>query len=154
MKKKFRKKSSMTTDPYGNLKFWLYISPDSCVPGVLDFEDKETRDSLINPDEVVIKDEKITMVITYPLSVEFRVILEKKGGFTRLDVFKNIYEAYKQIYDEEEKEVGDPGTYENLYNRKRSEGKHGIWGHYLEELVIESVIYDPKEKILDMFIGS
>ncbi len=121
---------------------------------MLDFENKEARDNLINPNEVVIKDEKITMVVTYPLSVEFCVILEKKGGFTRLDVFKSIYEAYKRIYEEEEKEVGDPGTYDNLYNRKQSEGKYGIWGHYLEELVIESVIYDPKEKILDIFIGS
>ena len=145
---------SITIDPYGNVKFWLYVAPESRVPSVLDFEDKETRDNLINPDEVVIKDEKITMVITYPLSVEFSVILEKKGGFTRLDVFKSIYEGYKRIYEEEERVVGDPGTYDNLYNRKRSEGKYGKWGHFLEELVIESVIYDPKEKILGMFIGS
>ena len=89
---------SAIIDHYGNVKFWLYIAPESRVPSVLDFEDKETRENLINPDEVVIKDEKITMVITYPLSVEFSVILEKKGGFTRLDVFKSIYEAYKQIY--------------------------------------------------------
>lgn len=124
------------------------------MPHILDFEDKEARENLINPDEVVIKDEKITMTITYPLSVEISLALEKKGGFTRLDVFKSIYEAYKQIYEEEEKDVGDPGTYDNLYNRRQSEGKYGIWGHYLEELVIESVTYDPKEKRLSMFIGS
>ena len=149
-----KKKSATIIDRYGNLKFWLYIGPESRVPGVLEFENKETRENLIKPNEVVIKDEKITMVVSYPLSVEFRAILEKKGGFTRLDVFKNIYEAYKRIYEEEERDVGDPGTYDNLYNRKQSEGKYGIWGHYLEELVIESVIYDPKEKVLDMFIGS
>ncbi len=146
--------SSIIIDRYGNVKFWLYIAPESRVPSVLDFEDKKARENLINPDEVIIKDEKITMIITYPLSVEVRLPLEKKGGFTRLDVFKNIYETYKQIYEEEERDVDDPGSYENLYNRKQSEGKYGIWGHYLEELVIESVTYDPKEKILDMFIGS
>ncbi len=60
---------------------------------VLDFEDKEARENLINPNEVVIKDEKITMTVTYPLSVEVSITLEKKGGFTRLDVFKSIYSS-------------------------------------------------------------
>lgn len=146
--------SSTIIDPYGNVKFWLYIVPWPRVPYILDFEDKEARENLINPNEVVIKDEKITMTITYPLSVEVNLTLEKKGGFTRLDVFKSIYDAYKRIYEEEEKGVGDPGTYDNLYNRKKSEGKYGIWGHYIDDLVIESVTYNPKEKELDMFIGS
>ena len=69
-------------------------------------------------------------------------------------IFKSIYETYKQIYEEEEGELGDPGTYNNLYNRKKSAGKYGIWGHYLEDLVIESVSYNPKKKELYMFIGS
>lgn len=149
-----KKKTSTIIDHYGNVKFWLYVAPEPRVPYVLDFEDKEVRENLINPSEVVIKDEKITMVITYPLSVEVSCTLENKGGFTRLDVFKNIYEAYKQIYEEEEITVGDPGSYDNLYNRKESEGKYGIWGHYLGDLVIESVSYNPKEKELYMFIGS
>ena len=146
--------SSTIIDHYGNLKFWLYIAPESRVPYILDFEDKQVRENLINSNKVVIKDEKITMNITYPLSVEVNRTLEKKGGFTRMDIFKNIYEAYKQIYEEEEKGVGDPDSYDNLYNRKKSGGKYGIWGHYIGDLVIESVIYDPKEKMLDMFIGS
>lgn len=45
---------------------------------VLDFKDKEARENLINPNEVVIKDEKITMTVTYPLSVEVSITLEKK----------------------------------------------------------------------------
>jgi len=146
--------SSTIIDHYGNLKFWLYIAPESRVPYILDFEDKQVRENLINSNKVVIKDEKITMNITYPLSVEVNRTLEKKGGFTRMDIFKKIYEAYKQIYEEEEKGVGDPGRYDNLYNRRKSEGKYGIWGHYISDLLIESVSYDQKEKILYMFIGS
>ena len=90
---------------------------------MLDFEDKDIIENLINPDEVVITDERITMNITYPLSVEVNIPLEKKGGFTRMNVFKSIYEASKLIYEEEEKGVGDPGSYDNLYNRRKSEGK-------------------------------
>ena len=145
---------STIIDHYGNVKFWLHIAPEPTVPYVLGFEKKEVRENLINPNEVVIKDEEITMVITYPLSVEFRLTLEKKGGFTRLDLFKSIYEAYKQIYEEEEKDAGDPGTYDNLYNRKKSEGKYGIWGHYIGDLVIESVTYNREKRELYMFIGS
>ena len=147
-------KSQTIIDHYGNIKFWLSIAPDSRDPEVVDFKDNKVRENLINPNKVVIKDEKITMLVTYPLSVEVKIPLEKKGGFTRLDLFKSIYEAYKKIYEEEEKEVGDPGTYENIYNRKKSEGKYGIWGHYLEELIIEGVSYDPKEKILYLLMGS
>ena len=145
---------STIIDHYGNVKFWLHIAPEPTVPYVLGFEKKEVRENLINPNEVVIKDEEITMVITYPLSVEFRLTLEKKGGFTRLDLFKSIYEAYKWIYEEEEKDAGDPGTYDNLYNRKKSEGKYGIWGHYIGDLVIESVTYNREKRELYMFIGS
>ena len=117
-------------------------------------EDVKKRVSLIKPNEVVIDEEELTMVITYPLSVDVRVELKKEGGFTRMFIFKSIYEAYKQIYEEEDEKSGDPGTYNNLYNRKRSTGKYGIWGHYLEDLVIESVSYNPKKKELYMFIGS
>ncbi|MHA1256721.1 MAG: hypothetical protein ACTSPS_14100 [Promethearchaeota archaeon] len=71
---------SIIIDHYGNVKFWLYIAPEPRVPYILDFEDKKVLENLINPNEVVIKDEKITMNITYPLSVEVNRTLEKKGG--------------------------------------------------------------------------
>jgi hypothetical protein len=92
--------------------------------------------------------------ITYPLSVEIIRNYEQKGGFSRKDLFRYIYEAYKNIYEEVEGQVGDPGTYERLYNRKKSEGPYGIWGHYLNELYLESISYDPKTKIVDLAIGS
>lgn len=148
------KKNSVVIDHYGHHKFWLEIAPHSMSPSVLDFEDEEIRNNLINPDEVVVQDEEIALVLTYPLSVEVKIPLQKKGGFTRLDAYKAIYEAYKKIYQEEERAVGDPGTYENLYNRRESTGPYGIWGHYLEDLLVESVSYDPRKKELHAFIGS
>ena len=69
-------------------------------------------------------------------------------------MFQHIYEAYKNIYDEEEQQVGDPGTYENLYNRKKSEGPYGIWGHQLGDLYLESINYNPKTKTVNLAIGS
>ncbi len=145
---------AIIVDHYGNTKFWLHTSPDLHVPYILDYEDENKRASLIKPNEVVIEEEELTMVIDYPVSGDVRVELKKKEGFTRMFIFKSIYEAYKRIYKEEDKESGDPGIDNNLYNRRRSGGKYGIWGHYLEDLVIESVSYNPKEKELYMFIGS
>jgi len=79
---------------------------------------------------------------------------ENKGGFTRIDLFRCIYEGYKKIYDEEEQEVGDLGIYENLYNRKESDGKYGIWGHYLDDLFLEGVFYNLDLNLVTLFIGS
>jgi len=71
-----------------------------------------------------------------------------------MDSFKHIYEGYKNIYDEEKAEVGDPSCYKYALNRKRSFGKYGICNDYLSDLVIESVYYSPSNKTIDMFIES
>ena len=47
-----------------------------------------------------------------------------------------MYEGYKKIYAAEE----DPGTEDPVLNRGRSEGPYGIYGHYLEDLILESVV--------------
>ncbi len=140
-------------DHYGFIKFHLELE-DHGTPAVIDYEDTNLRENLIDADEIMIDDKKISISFTYPLSVEVMIECEKEDGFSRMDLFKLIYENYKMFYTEENTEVGDPGTYENLYNRKKSQGKYGIWGHYLEELYIESLSYDKKNKTLHMFIGS
>ncbi len=152
---KMNRPSDMEIDTYGNMKFRLFFKGGFHVPTVLDYENENIRNSIEKPDEIIIKDERITMIFTYPLSVEIASKLVKKGGFTRMDLFRYIYEGYKKIYDEEEKEVGEPGQVsEKCLNRARSYGKYGIWGHNLEDLVIESITYFPKKKLVHMFIGS
>jgi hypothetical protein len=42
----------------------------------------------------------------------------------------------------------------NIINRHETNGVYGIWGHDIEDLVIESLTYVPSKKILTMFIGS
>lgn len=121
---------------------------------VIDYEDEEKRKLMQNPDQKVIKSERITIVFCYPLSKVVKFDYESKAGFTKMDLFKHIYEGYKKIYDEEEKEVGDPGHYKYAYNRKRTHGKYGIWNHYIEDLLIERVSYSQKAKTVEMFIGS
>ena len=102
----------------------------------------------------MIKEETISIKFSYPLENKVSFEYHNKGGFTRLDLFRCIYEGYKDIYEAEEKEVGDPGTYRMLYNRKQSKGKYGIWGHYMNDLRIEGIIYDSKERFIELSIGS
>ena len=140
-------------DPYGILIYYLDIENHG-VPHIIDFADENLRNRIIKPEEIIINDEKITIQFTYPLSVEIIEEYQQEGGFSRKDLFRYIFEEYKKIYDEEEEEVGDPGTYERLYNRRSSNGRYGIWGHYLEDLYLEFIRYDEKSKTVHPAIGS
>ena len=143
----------LRVDKQGNLTIELMIRVYG-TPPVDYYQNEEMRKKVIDPDKLVINDEKIKIRFTYPLSSEQIFIYENKGGFTRLDVYRCIYEGYKKIYDEEEEAVGDPGIYGNVLNRKRSDGPYGIWGHYIGELWIEGITYNTQTKTIDMFIGS
>ena len=140
-------------DPYGNYLFFLEIEGHH-TPSVVDYMREDLRNRLINADEIIIKDENITIRFTYLLSIEVLVECEKEGGFTRMDLFRLVYENYKRIYDEETAAVGDPGIYERLYNRKESDGPYGIWGHYLDDLYLEIIRYNPEKKVVYLSIGS
>jgi hypothetical protein len=146
-------KKNKQMDPYGNIIFYLDIE-DHGTPHVNDYAKDYLQNRIINPDEIIIPDEKISIRFTYPLSVELIYEYEQNWGFSRKNLFKFIYKAYKRIYDEEEQEVGDPGIYENLYNRKKSNGPYGIWGHYLDDLYLEFIRYNPKTKVVNLAIGS
>lgn len=140
-----------------NQKVRIEIYDDTSTRGtvqVIDYEKGRVREKISNPDKIVILEDKISINFRYPLSVQVAFEFENKGGFTRMDLFRCIYEGYKKIYDEEKAEVGDPGTYDRLYNRRKSEGKYGIWGHYLDDLWVEGILYNPKEKSIDLQIGS
>jgi len=131
------------TDGFGNLPV-----------DVMAYEEEDIKSKVLNPEEIVIRDEDISIVFTYPLSTKAIFSHHSAGGFSRMDLFRCIYEGYKKIYDTEVAEVADPGTGKRVLNRKRSFGSYGIWGHYLEELVIEGIQYNPKKKMVSMFIGS
>jgi len=134
----------------------LYDSTDFgplCAP-VDGYVHEYVRKNIIEPEEHIIPSEKITIEFSYPLSTDVSFEYTQKGGFTRMDLFRCIYEGYKTIYDAEEEAVGDPGAYERLLNRRRSEGPYGIWGHYLCDLIIEYVHYYPEIKSVELRIGS
>lgn len=77
------------------------------------------EDTLEDPDAVVIPVKTLTLKVSYPLNKvhDIAVSTENPRGFTRQDLFRVIHETYVKIFD-------DPRSY-------------GVWGHHLEDLVLE-----------------
>jgi len=133
--------------------FYNSVEGKQCA-NVVQYKEQVILDALDKPKELLIKDKTISIRFDYPLTHEVSFEYNKKDGFTRLDLFRCIYEGYIKIYETEKDETGDPGAIEGLYNRKTSKGKFGIWGHYIDELLIEGVVYDSKDKVVELIIGS
>jgi hypothetical protein len=64
-----------------------------------------------------------------------------EGGFTREDFLAAVREGYEKIYEEERETSSIPEGQASpeLLNRNRTNGKHGIWGHDLGDLSLDSV---------------
>lgn len=85
---------------------------------------------------------KIRVRYDYPLShdVTYEFEADTAAGFTRAHLAKKVAEGYQRIYREEDEAVGDPGTVNPMMlNRASSVGPHGIWGHYIGDLVLHTV---------------
>lgn len=120
------------------------------------FKTKTFTEGEESGEEIVIKDQEIKVLYSYPLKVQHVHThkTENPEGFTRKELYEQIAAHYHTIYDEEEAAVGPTGTITpNMYNRATSNGPHGIWGHYLSDLTLEDV-YATEEGIYDMDISS
>jgi hypothetical protein len=102
---------------------------------------KEDIERQYHPDEIVIPISTIEVIYSYPLSVKTTRSFnaDKPEGFTRAHLARIVCDGYKQIYQEEENAVGDPGNIHGMFNRKKSHGPYGIWGHNISDLDLYSV---------------
>jgi len=97
--------------------------------------------------------------ITYPLSKPAHVILTWNEN--RYDLAAQICREYRRIYKEEDesseieaKRICDESPESNLINRNKTNGKYGIWGHGIRDLVIEGLVINPIQKTVFLYIGS
>jgi len=117
---------------------------DGFIPWIeLENTDKDLK-KLIDKDEIVISDKKVTLIIDYPVTKECKFELTSNNGFTRAALVKQISDKYHQIYQEEESTatvktvpVKERTT---LYNRNQTDGKYGIWGHDLADLALDHIL--------------
>ena len=136
----------------------LNLSVDACITTLLEVS-KDSASDLIQgftengPFKYFEESFNGKFNITYPLNV----IVEEKveNIYTIGELLWEIAQTYKKIYEEELTtttiEVGQMS--ENLINRNQTDGKYGIWGHDIGDLVFEGIsIYD--NGTVDIFIGS
>lgn len=99
---------------------------------------------LVDSNNVVIPENKVTIVIDYPLTKEFRFEAESKSGFTRAQTLRDISSAYYKIYKVEEQTAtiktipAEKRT--TTYNRNQTNGIYGIWGHDIADLVLSEIL--------------
>jgi hypothetical protein len=108
----------------------------------------------LEPSEIPSK--HATFTIDYPLSNPASFEINRPKNITFFDIVDEICNAYAKIYQEEEETMNEDISDQNtpVFNRKQSNGKHGIWGHYIEQLVIERLEYDMSKEKISMSIGS
>jgi len=139
-----------------NIMTWIKDAPNEMdsarVVGCLSKE----IDDLIDAKKIVIEKPKITIQFIYPLKNPVAFDYESPQGFSRRKILECIHDGYSKIYDDEEK-TGKieprPEGYP-IDNRPRSDGKYGIWGHYINQLFIEHLTFDVQSGILHLDMGS
>lgn len=99
---------------------------------------------MIAADEVVVPYKKVTIMIDYPLNKPaFFDLVSENGGFSRKQLAIAISKKYHALYIEEEetalRKTIPPEQRKGMINRNETDGKYGIWGHDLSDLVLSTV---------------
>jgi hypothetical protein len=110
--------------------------------------------------EKIPSDEGLGLRGTY--TFEYSYPLKSKAQFTELlnpltsgfDLLLIGKQHYERIYSEEASDVPDPGLIPGMLNRDYSNGRHGIWGHDLEDLFFEGIEVDTGARKISFLMGS
>lgn len=145
----------MKTIQLGDVQMAVWKKGNALFPKWMRENPKYAKDIKKCPaDEIVLPPKKkYTVVIDYPLSVpaKFELYTGRKG-LTRVDMVSAIVKVYKHVYAVEDgtasrkARLGIEGGAAPLLNCEQSDGKYGIWGHCLGDLVLCSMEVD-KDKI-------
>lgn len=98
-----------------------------------------------NAEEVVFTGTNLTVVLDYPLrkEVSFPISTSSPQGFTRAELVRKVASLYKRVYEEEAQSskiaVIPLEQRKGLINRNETNGKYGIWGHDLSDLVLHTI---------------
>jgi hypothetical protein len=93
------------------------------------------------PDDIVLPPNAIyDLVIDYPLTNPFTAkIYVSPQGMSRVALVNTIVECYREIYKEENKSTKvKPGYIPGMFNHNHTDGKYGIWGHCIGDLVLHT----------------
>ena len=114
-------------------------------------------------EDIVLKANNAVLLIDYPLNKPTEIEIKSDGtsGFTRKGLCIKISRAYKRSYEEEEVSAQTKTISESerktLRNRNETDGKYGIWGHDIGDLVMPAAVIrktDKEKIIIELFIES
>jgi len=118
-------------------------------------------DQLIDATRVVLRANRATLVIDYPLRrpARFEILPDDAdGAFTVRGLVRAVAERYAQVYAEEDKTASKPaGRMPGLLNRNETDGKYGISMHVIGDLVLEGInvkLDERGEAIVELEMGS
>jgi hypothetical protein len=98
-----------------------------------------------NAEEVVFKGTELIVILDYPLrkEVSFPISASSASGFSRAELARKVADLYKRVYEEEAQTsriaVVPLDQRKGLINRNETNGKYGIWGHDLSDLVLHTI---------------
>lgn len=116
---------------------------DGIIPWASIEKPQQDIPNLIGKDEIVIKQTSIKVIIDYPLTNQYEFSLTSQSGFTRSLLLTEISKHYYKLYEEEEKTATiktipmEKRT--KMYNRNHTNGKYGVWGHDIADLVLAEI---------------
>lgn len=91
-----------------------------------------------------------TFIYDYPLDREAKFKRKITPKTSARNLLRFGARDYKKIYDAEK----DPGYIPGMFNRSRSDGPYGIWGHYMGDLFFEGILIDEHNKTVRFSMGS
>ena len=98
---------------------------------------------LQKPNEIVLSCDSATLIIDYPIKDHAIFVIKKNmKSFSRKDLALEISKIYHQMYVDEENTATIktlPMKDRKIMNRNETNGKYGIWGHDLSDLVLTSI---------------
>jgi hypothetical protein len=105
---------------------------------------------------VITPSKTLVFMLDYPLNkpVYFQLKM-RKPGIQLKHLVRAVQRAYRKIYQVEATTSNiEAGHIPGMLNRNETDGTYGIWGHDLDDLVIEEISYDRKTKVWSFYIGS
>jgi hypothetical protein len=125
-----------------------YVHMSSYKPGSK-LDEYAEEDGRVSPDpkEIVLNEGTYELEITYPLSNPFKGKFKVgKRGLSREKLVEKVIASYNHIYATEDGDVGaKTGNIPGMLNRARSNGRYGIWGHDMSDLMLHTAYVTGKK---------
>ena len=97
------------------------------------------------PNEIVLSSRELHIIVDYPVTGVWKCKISSGNskGFTRVELVNEISRAYHSIYAEEERttktKIVPNAQKKTMFNRHQTDGKYGVWGHDIDDLVLYNV---------------